>query len=557
MRFGFVGRHWATPLLTLFIMSQGVAHEAALANSTTPLPEPRLQVKLHLELEKASVADLCRVLTKRTGITHRPGDVPSGDLLLTAFGDLTAAQLHAGLGEVLGLRWRKVEEKDTLAYVVERTPESAAEESRRQQARERELAQNLRKLGLLADVPADQLRDVPDTWLARLNVPGARDALHLLGALGPSALTAAVSGPPLSIPLASLPPELMRHLQAMKATQESTPLPPGGTRTTADLADGSPWSITIGPGKLQGFPGMYTVDLKLSAPDRRPQTITLSVPAPREPGLRDRGIDPLPHSDAPANHTPVPRELGPELARSRPSWINLAKSIAQTTGRPLLADAYRVSGSIDFGLVQQPKEDDTLDAFLDRANLMRRWGNLEEVLLFRRIDWATLREKQIPDSQYRRWRQNMAETGKLSVDDLLEMTRLTPAQQTEIPAIIAPEAGSALQGHGVLLHLWRDMPPRLREVARTSGMLERELPLSFQRRAHALLADLLGTNEPLKLNSARLLVRDSDEALTYYAESGTLQGTKQVIRLSVRPELVQQIKQEQKAHEALLQSAER
>src|SRR5688500_18554374 len=49
---------------------------------------------LRLRLVDASLDDLCRVLTARTGVEHRCADSGTGDLLSLVIGQMTAGQLR-------------------------------------------------------------------------------------------------------------------------------------------------------------------------------------------------------------------------------------------------------------------------------------------------------------------------------------------------------------------------------------------------------------------------------------------------------------------------------
>src|SRR5437868_204308 len=69
--------------------------------------DPRLAKSLRVDFPfESPLSDICQALSLRTGISHKPADVATGDLRATVIGEVTIGQLQQGLADVLGIRWK-------------------------------------------------------------------------------------------------------------------------------------------------------------------------------------------------------------------------------------------------------------------------------------------------------------------------------------------------------------------------------------------------------------------------------------------------------------------
>src|SRR5437867_4156540 len=91
-------------LLGTWTAAPAVWQGAAAAAPEAPKSEdPPLNRSVTLDLTRVPLSDLCGVMERRSGVTHRAADPATGDLLADVVGTLTVAQLHQALAAVLGV----------------------------------------------------------------------------------------------------------------------------------------------------------------------------------------------------------------------------------------------------------------------------------------------------------------------------------------------------------------------------------------------------------------------------------------------------------------------
>jgi hypothetical protein len=521
-------RHSAVPVLLLWAWTAAAAvwQSAATAAPEAPQAEdPRLHQSVTLDLMRVPLSDLCEVMERRSGVAHRAADAATGDLRANVVGTLTVAQFQQALAAVLGVGWKRQGDGEAAAYVAERSPAKRAEEAREQAETDRAFGEGLRRLLAAANLPDEAQEQLPRE-LKRNLVPGHRQAVQLLDDLTPAEKAQVLAGGGVERAVASLSPQgqarVKQILAALQRSHEESlaePERPGEPRLRRrerpwDLEDGEPWRIRIAPWTRQGArSAMYFV--LLFSPKELGVGLGAGVPLAspdRQDPARYRLTVTGPSAKEPPSQPPLPE---PFQLREQ-SWEEVARDLARTLGCPVVSDAYRPTEHVLHSIGPAVKED-SLESYLDRAcrfALNRRWGRVGPVLLFQRCDWATQRRGQIPESQARRWKQHLIDTGRLSLDHLVVMATLTPYQLPNLGEMMGRQADRVME-HQELLLLWRVLPEAQRGALRGEGLVIRDLPLAVQPRARALVSGMLGSSAPLVLANAKLRVEQTQEAFTF------------------------------------------
>jgi hypothetical protein len=503
---------------------------AIVIPATAAVPEvpkdERLDRTVTVDLMRVPLSDLCWVIERRTGVAHRTADAATGDLLADVVGTLTVAQLQQALADVLGVGWKQSGEGATAAYVAERLPAKLAEEARVQAETDRAFGDGLRRLLAAANLPEGAQEQLP----RELQHPGFRQAVQLLGDLTPAEQAQVLAGGGVERAVGSLsPPGQARVKQIMEELQRgfnesadeslAEPEKPGAPKLRRqehplDPGDGEAWRIRIArPLQIGRGKAMYKV---LMFSPKEPG-FGLGVIVPTAPPERD---DPagyrLAGADAsakePSSERPPPDHPQPEGS----SWEEIGRDLTRSLGRPVVSDAYRPTEEVR-RTIGPAATVDTLESYLDRAcrlALNRRWGQAGPVLLFQRCDWATQRRGQIPESQAQRWKLHLIDTGRFSLDHLVEMASLTPYQLPNVGEMMGRQADRVME-HRELLLLWKALPEAKQRVLRSEGLVIRDLPLAVQPRARALVSAALGSSAPLLLANARLSAEQTEEAFIF------------------------------------------
>jgi hypothetical protein len=543
-----------------------VCQSAAPAAPEPPKAEdPRLNQTLALDLVRVPLSDLCQVIERRSGVPHRAADAATGDLMAHVVGTLTVAQLQQALAAVLGVGWKQQGEGEAAAYVVERLPVKRMEEAREQAETDRALRESLRRLMTAAHQPEPQMLSRLQRLLA--GQPGRREAFQVLGGLTPAEQAQVLAGGSVERTLASLTLEGQALVKKMveelrrdsnRRADESL-AEPGAPRLRRqeplDLDNGAPWRIQIRPTVGSPFPQGALFSVRVFCPGElgigRGWGVPMELPGRENPAhYRLTIADPDAREGAP--EPPLPDPFEP----SGQTWEETARDIVRTLGRPVVSDAYRPAENM-FSPVGPAVKEDSLESYLDRfcRDKNRRWGRLGPVLLFQRCDWAILRRAQIPESQARRWKQPIINTGRISFDHLAEMTALTPYQLPNLGQVLVLRA-DLLAEHGELLRLWKALPEAQRAALRGEGRVIRDLPLAVQPRSRSLVSELLGSSAPLVLANARLRVEPAEEAFTLLVLSPERPAVVRRVELTCPTWFRDSLRKEEAARVAALRAAE-
>jgi hypothetical protein len=556
-------------LLCLVFAAGGVP---AVAGPEPPTHDARLNTTVSLELFRVPLSDLCWVMEKRSGIPHRTDDPATGDLLACVVGTLTVGQLQQSLADVLGIAWKRIGSGEESHYVAKRVPARAAEETHEQVEMERSFREGLRQLLAAASLRDEDFEKLPRSLRTQLG-PGNREALQLLGALSPEEQSRILAGGGVIRAVASLPPAAQARVQAMLGSlrqramesinQVASGNGPGAAKVSLDarpldLQNLAGWRVRIAPearqvvaGQVNYFVWVYSpeepgngmgigIGVNIGPPDRRdPSTYHLVSYGPAPQG---------PLSDA-----PLPDGFCPTGTR----WEEVMRDLERALKRPIVSDAY-FPVTFTEALAPPARREESLEAYLDRAcrdAWNRRWGRVDPVLTFQRVDWALQRRAQIPESQARRWKQHILETGRLRVEDLQEMAFLTPYQLTNLGSIMGRQIDDLVTQYQELLLLWKAMPETHRRQARASGITIRDLPLALQPQARSLVSAALGSAAPLVLANATVRVEQSQEALMVSVLSPGQPAVARRLDLKCPSEWVQSLRKDEQARVAALEAA--
>jgi hypothetical protein len=581
-------RRFALPVLLLWVWTAAAAvwQSAAMAAAEASKAEdPRLDRSVTLDLMRVPLSDLCEVMERRTGVAHRAADPATGDLLAHVVGTLTVAQLQQALAEVLGVGWKQsgptartggavrpgpalrapaLEEVD--GYIVERLPAKRAEEARELAEAERAFGESLRRMMAAANLPEGAENQVPPRLRRLLERGGRREAFQMVGDLTPAEQAQVLAGGSVDRAVASLSPlgqarvkkmvEELRRDNNQRADESMAE--PGAPRLRRmeplDLENGEAWRIQITP-RLGFFPpGEAMFMVRVFSPREFGIGRGWGVPM-AQPGREDPARYRLPAGGSSAKEPPVEPPLPEQFQPGGQNWEELIRDIARTLGRPVVSDAYRPPEGL-FGSIDPAMKEDSLESYLDRAcrSLNRRWGRAGPVLLFQRCDWATQRRTQIPESQARRWKQPVIDTGRVSFDHLVEMTALTPHQLPNLSIFVGRQADLVTE-HQELLLLWKALPEAQRGALRGEGRVIRDLPLAVQPRARTLVSGMLGSAAPLALANARLRVEQTEEAFTFSVLSPERPAVVRRLELTCLPWIRELLRKEEGARAAALRAA--
>jgi hypothetical protein len=109
------------------------------------------------------------------------------------------------------------------------------------------------------------------------------------------------------------------------------------------------------------------------------------------------------------------------------------------------------------------------------------WNAAAPVYLFRRRDWYTLRERQIPDSQRQRWMDHAAVSDRFELADLAEMAALPEGQRSKLFRYVGPDATREVGRNPEVLAFYAALTTRQRSALPREGVSVNDLTLAQQR----------------------------------------------------------------------------
>jgi len=507
---------------------------------------------LKLEVARLTVAEVCALLTQRTGISHRPKDTSAGDLQAYLAGDFTEEELKSGLTEVLGLEWRKLSTTSGAQVVAERSAVSLTAARKQQAEREQAFRNNLDALIRASRLSPEEISKLPDPALkAQASDPISRGAARVLGGLPPLWIGRLAQGVPISLPAANFSPEARNAAAEILSSR-----PPERQGGAPDIREGNGWTILVRRRPGQSSADVVNLFVEFRTTPQQGFGVGLNVTTvpenPTDPATyraaSARPAAEAAHTDRPADGSAA--RLG--------DWELQLRTLQPVLQQPIVSDAY-VPGAGPLRV--RPPAIATVADLLDYVARIQqsRWGTAGRVITFQRRDWAVRQLSQVSPSRVERWRKSIVESGRLSWDDLAEMAALPPAQQANLSQSVgaATTRDTWLEGllteHGALLALWGRLPMRARQKAETQGIVVQDLPLALQPQLVELIRDRVGPITPALAYRTVLRVDRTPEAPAYTFTTPERDPLRLTLDTAVPPVTVQRIKKELEDKQKLLE----
>jgi hypothetical protein len=538
--------------ILLFALTVGLTTAVPLSPVGAAPEAPAARSVLKVDVARLSVAEICTLLTQRTGLTHRPKDAAAGDLLAYVAGELTDEELKAGLAEALGLEWKKVSTTGAAQVVVERSAASLTAARKQQTERELAFRDNLNALVRATRLSPEEIAKLPDPALkAQASDPVSRGAARVLGGLPPALTARLLQGTSFSLPAAGLSPEARNAAAEILSTR-----PPERQGGAPDIREGTGWTISVR--RRPGQNSADAVNLFVEFRTTPQQGFGVSLNIATVPELTN---DPASYRAGGARPVATAAETGREadaMAIRLGDWEQQLRALQPALQQPIISDAYVPNAGI---LRVRPSSITTVAEVLDYVARVQqsRWGAVGRVITFQRRDWAVRQLSQVSPSKVARWRQTIVESGRLAWDDLAEMAALPPVQQANLSQSVgaATTRDTWLEGllseHGALLALWGRLPARTRQKAEANGIVVQDLPLALQ----PLLAEFIGLRvgglTPMQIYRTVLQVDRNPEGPSYTLAAPDREPLRLTPDTTVPPVTVQRIKKELEEKQQLLE----
>lgn len=524
----------------------------ALGLSTLLPCLPARAAELKIDLARLSVAEICSLLTQRTGVPHRAKDAAAGDLQAYLAGDFTEDDLKTGLSEVLGLEWRKVTTAGSMQVVVERTTTSLTEAKKQLTEREQAFRENLGALIRVSRLSPEEIAKLPDPSLkAQASDPVARNTARVLGGLPMPLTDRLAQGLPFSLPVSRLSPEARNA--AAEIFSSRPPTQQGGA---PDLREGTGWTISLRrrPGQSSADSVNLFVDFRTASQQGFGVGVNVNtvLELPNQPAAY-RAASARPAAEA--AHTDRPADGN---AARLVDWEQQLHVLQPALQQPIISDAY-VPGATTIRV--RPPAIGSVAELLDYVARVQqsRWGTAGRVITFQRRDWAVRQLSQVSPSRVERWRKTIVETGRVAWDDLVTMATLPPAQQANLSQTVGSAAtrDAWLEGllaeHGSLLALWSRLPARTRQKAEATGIVVQDLPLALQPQLVELITGRVGELPPMLTYRTVLRVDRTGEAPGYSFTVPDHEPLRLTLNTTVPPVTIQRIQKELEDKQKLLE----
>jgi len=536
----------------LFAITLGLTSAAPLSLGHAAPEAAAGQNTLKVDVARLSVAEVCTLLTQRTGVPHRPKDAAAGDLQAYLAGDFTEDELKAGLTEALGLEWRKVLTTGAAQVVVERSAASLTAARKQQTEREQAFRDNLAALVRASRLSPEEIAKLPDPALkAQASDPVSRGAARVLGGLPPVLTARLVQGMSFSLPASSLSPEARNAAAEILSSR-----PPERQGGAPDIREGSGWTVSVRRRPGQGSADAVNVFVEFRTTPQQGFGVGINVTT-----VPELSNDPASYRAGGARPVAESAQTGRAadgMAARLGDWEQQLRALQPVLQQPVVSDAYVPSAG---PLRVRPPAITTVAELLDYVARVQqsRWGAVGRVITFQRRDWAVRQLSQVPPSRVARWRHTIVQSGHLGWDDLAEMATLPSLQQANLSQSIAAAStrDTWLEGllaeHGTLLALWSRLPARVREKSETSGIVVQDLPLALQPQLVDLLRARLGALPPALAYRTVLRVDRMPEAPSYSFTVPERDPLRLTLDSAVPPVTVQRIKKELEDKQRLLE----
>jgi hypothetical protein len=395
----------------------------------------RLTRKIAIRSGGGSLGQLLTTLTEKTGVrlTVARDVVEEKAVVFTPARPLR--ETMADLAALFGCQWNA--ETDTgsqeIYYRLVRTGKNRRREAQLLEATERRLLAEAEKYVRALNESPEQLKKRPEGDSVReiLSHANTRLAVMAFAGLSPEQRGRLQDGEFLSIPFKSLGAQWQEPMRKMfmrvgAAIRQDTD-------TNRELSGLEQDTLQF---QLSEYDGRSSLALML---DKAGIGTTFATVKNNQDWILPSHGDPYTGDKIPAGAA-LPTVKNVEAAAAI-EWVDRLRKLAETTGRPVLADFYRSqlinrdydSENVDPNAEPQPKAKPAsptaaLDAFCHATGYIW-WSRPGGALLFRKRDWFVQRQYEVPDP----WLLSVATTlqrrkGSVTYGDLQRLTALTRRQ---------------------------------------------------------------------------------------------------------------------------------
>jgi hypothetical protein len=447
--------------------------------------DPRLDQTIRLTDWSEPLEDLLARLSAKTGVQLAFEGREVGDQRVNVvLKDQPLRRVLLLLADTLDLYWRRERKDGAYRYALFQDLRSRmAEEAVSARARERFEEGIRRMVDSLKLTPQQiaELRPKNRSWADHLeNQPSRRLAIELVGRLAPAHLDRALQTGRLEIPLASLSPGdqalVLRFVQEHNQWRAKKNLERGWPPDSHIIGDMTRPGGQVSLSVLGGVPvGPDSVlDVGAEAADGKGSTWGV-VPGFTDPELRS-----IQEELRPPRFENDPRETPvggwPRLTvawKERPKrWETVLRELVKAADLQLVSDAY-----LYYWWEQNEALADVVDCrdrplpeLLDLAAVpfFRVWRRDGDVYLFRSWRWLLEKRQNVPERDLRRWHGHLKASGRMVLEDLVEMASLTGPQPGMVYHTGLPTAGATR--HREVLHFYGALSSLQRARLQTTGL---------------------------------------------------------------------------------------
>lgn len=427
--------------------------------------DARLAAPLRIAAPGVSLRELLPPVAQAAGVTLTCAPELSDEKVVLFGPPRPAGATLEDLAALLDLRWERTDRGGSVAYHLTRSPAAV------QRARALEAAVT-RRFQALVDAHARALSETPEQLQRRpegdftrslLQDPDLRAATEFYVLLDERQKEELFHRKQLLLPLASLAPPLQTplrevYLQRVRQEEGFFNSPEGLEAIRKAGPNGRvirhrPEDLERNAFRLQALraDGYLSVAMNLGS---GPTVTSVSTnedgkPVPALNGWPVTLVDTQALWTLPAHGNPYgPTEENPDLhqklgeatAKVKPEgeWIERLRALAETAGKPVLADFYR-GASVNRPPTDEPEAGASADVRrLNRfcAETQYLWWSRGNSLLLRKRDWMTQAPYEVPESWRVRVQERLAaRSGVVASSDLVAAGELTAAQADGLAAL--------------------------------------------------------------------------------------------------------------------------
>jgi hypothetical protein len=421
----------------------GEAVRGAVAPSVRFAGDARLDQKVSLTTWAEPLEDVLAQLSHESGVQLRFEGRDVGDQRVNVrLTDQPLRRVQTLLADVLDLYWRRERQCAAYRYVLFQDLRSRKREAELRAGAGEQFEEGVRRLVAsltLAPRQIETLREQNGWWANWLSDPGRRQAIELLGRLGPSRWDRLMQTGRVELPFAGLSradQELVRQYVQVSNQQRDRDDQEQGTPGQHHIGDvtapGAQIAITIFGGVPAGPDSSVDFSIEPAEGQRGGHGLGLGYTEEEHRGLREAFAPP---GFEPKKRNPPP-DGGPHVAvawKQKPKrWEEVLKALAEAADLQVISDSY-----LYYWWEENTKlpdaaalRDRPLQEVLDQvaAPFFYGWRRDGDVYLFRNRNWFLEKAHDVPERRLRRWREHLNATSRLTPEDLAELAALSRRQ---------------------------------------------------------------------------------------------------------------------------------